>query len=225
MNDMTLEKFFPFWNKLSPEEQNTLIQSARDREYKKGSIVSGDKTQCTGLLAVISGQLRAYVITDEGKEITLYRLFERDICLFSASCMLNSIQFDIMIEALEDTKVYIIPADVYKRLMERSALVANYTNELMASRFSDVMWIMDQILSKKLDGRLAALLLEEENLAGGDTLSTTHEQLANHLGSAREVITRMLRYFQSEGIVKLTRGKIQITDRNRLEELAQDSIR
>lgn len=222
---MTFENFFPFWSKLSQDEQKTLSQSAKEREYKKGSIVSGDKTQCTGLLTVVSGQLRAYVITDEGKEITLYRLFERDICLFSASCMLNSIQFDIMIEALEDTKVYVIPADVYKRLMERSAPVANYTNELMASRFSDVMWIMDQILSKKLDGRLAALLIEEEDLAGGDTLSATHEQLANHLGSAREVITRMLRYFQSEGIVKLTRGKIQITDRNRLKELAHDSIR
>ncbi len=222
---MTFENFFPFWSKLSQDEQKTLNQSAKEREYKKGSIVSGDKTQCTGLLTVVSGQLRAYVITDEGKEITLYRLFERDICLFSASCMLNSIQFDIMIEALEDTKVYVIPADVYKRLMERSAPVANYTNELMASRFSDVMWIMDQILSKKLDGRLAALLIEEEDLAGGDTLSATHEQLANHLGSAREVITRMLRYFQSEGIVKLTRGKIQITDRNRLKELAHDSIR
>lgn len=222
---MTFENFFPFWSKLSQDEQKTLSQSAKEREYKKGSIVSGDKTQCTGLLTVVSGQLRAYVITDEGKEITLYRLFERDICLFSASCMLNSIQFDIMIEALEDTKVYVIPADVYKRLMERSAPVANYTNELMASRFSDVMWIMDQILSKKLDGRLAALLIEEEDLAGGDTLSATHEQLANHLGSAREVITRMLRYFQSEGIVKLTRGKIQITDRNRLEEMAHDSIR
>lgn len=222
---MTFENFFPFWSKLSQDEQKTLSQSAKEREYKKGSIVSGDKTQCTGLLTVVSGQLRAYVITDEGKEITLYRLFERDICLFSASCMLNSIQFDIMIEALENTKVYVIPADVYKRLMERSAPVANYTNELMASRFSDVMWIMDQILSKKLDGRLAALLIEEEDLAGGDTLSATHEQLANHLGSAREVITRMLRYFQSEGIVKLTRGKIQITDRNRLEEMAHDSIR
>lgn len=222
---MTFENFFPFWSKLSQDEQKTLSQSAKEREYKKGSIVSGDKTQCTGLLTVVSGQLRAYVITDEGKEITLYRLFERDICLFSASCMLNSIQFDIMIEALEDTKVYVIPADVYKRLMERSAPVANYTNELMASRFSDVMWIMDQILSKKLDGRLAALLIEEEDLAGGDTLSATHEQLANHLGSAREVITRMLRYFQSEGIVKLTRGKIHITDRNRLEEMAHDSIR
>lgn len=222
---MTLEKFFPFWNKLSQEEQNVLIRSAREKEYKKGTIVSGDKSQCTGLLAVLSGQLRAYVITDEGKEITLYRLFDNDICLFSASCMLNSIQFDIMIETLEDTKVYVIPADVYKRLMERSAPVANYTNELMASHFSDVMWIMDQILSKKLDGRLAALLLEEEELAESDTLSTTHEQLANHLGSAREVITRMLRYFQSEGIVKLTRGKIEITDRNRLEELAKDSIR
>ena len=133
------------------------------REVKKGMsyITSAD---CVGLLVVRSGQLRAFIISDEGKEVTLYRLLERDICLFSASCMISSIQFEISIEAEQDTKLWIIPPEVYKRLMERSVYVSNYTNQLMATRFSEVMWLMEQIIWKSFDKRLAAFLLEESAL-------------------------------------------------------------
>ena len=165
------------------------------------------------------------MLSDEGKELTLYRLLERDICLFSASCMMRSIEFEVMVEAEADTEVIHLPAEVFRRVTEQSAPAANYVNELMATRFSDVMWLMDQVLSKKMDGRLAALLLEECELAGSDTLSVTHEQLARHLGSAREVVTRMLKYFQNEGLVHLTRGSIALLDRERLSALAADSLR
>lgn len=109
--------------------------------------------------------------------------------------------------------------------MEKSPAVANYTSQLMASHFSDVMWIMDQALNKKLDSRLAALLLEERELGGSDELHITHEQLGGHLGSVREVVTRMLKYFQGEGLVRLGRGSISILDVPGLEALAGDSIR
>ena len=96
----------------------------------------------------------------------------------------------------------------------------------MARRFSDVMWLMEQALYKKLDVRLAALLLEESALAGGGrSLSVTHEQLAHHLGSAREVVTRMLRYFQEEGLVSLRRGGLEITDAEALRRLAESAAR
>ena len=85
-----------------------------------------------------SGQLRAYILSDEGREITIYRLFDRDMCLFSAPCMMRSIQFEVTVAAEKDTEFWVIPTEVYQRLMEESAPVANYTNELMASRFSDV---------------------------------------------------------------------------------------
>ena len=174
---------------------------------------------CTGLLLVKSGQLRAYILSDEGREITIYRLFDRDICLFSASCIMRSIQFDVTIEAEKDTELWIIPAETYKSIMEESAPVANYTNELMASRFSDVMWLIEQIMWKSLDKRVASFLLEESSIEESDTLKLTHEAIANHLGTHREVITRMLRYFQSEGIVKLSRGTVMILDKEKLEHL------
>ncbi len=123
-----------------------------------------------------------FILSEEGKEITLYRLFERDICLFSASCMLSSIQFEIMVEAEKDTELWVIPTEVYRRLMEDSAVVSNYTNQIMASRFSDVMWLMDQILFQSFDRRLSQFLLEESGIEGTDSLKITHERISNHMG-------------------------------------------
>jgi len=105
--------------------------------------------------------------------------------------------------------------------MEESAAVANYTNEIMASRFSDVMWLVEQIMWKSMDKRLAAFLADEAVLEGTTSLRITHEKIANHMGTAREVITRLLRYFQNEGVVKLTRGGIEITDEKRLREISE----
>lgn len=175
---------------------------------------------CTGLLVVQSGMLRAYILSEEGREITLYRLFERDVCLFSASCMMSGIQFEVTIEAEKDTRVWVIPTKVWKQLNEESAVLANYTNELMADRFTNVMWLIEQIMWKSFDKRLAEFLLEEASVEGTSLLKITHEVIGNHLGTAREVVTRMLRYFQSEGMVKLSRGMVEITDIAGLEEVA-----
>ena len=170
---------------------------------------------------VRSGQLRVYILSDEGREVTLYRLFPRDLCLLSASCILRGLQYDVTIEAEKDTQFWQIPAQRYKELMETSAPVANYTNEVMAERFSDVMWLIEQILWKSFDKRLAAFLLEESTLENSTTLKTTHETIGHHLGSPREVVTRMLRYFQDEGLVKLSRGTVELLDPARLQTLAE----
>ena len=156
----------------------------------------------------------------EGREITLYRLFQRDLCLLSASCMMRSIQFDITIQAEKDTTLWVIPAEIYKRVMETSAPLANFTNEVMAARFSEVMWLIEQILWKSFDKRLAAFLLEEAAIEGTSTLRLTHETIGNHLGHPREVVTRMLRYFQAEGMVRLSRGVVEIVDECALRRLA-----
>ena len=129
------------------------------------------------------------------------------------------IQFNIVVEAEKDTQMWIIPPCLYKELMQESAAVANYSNQLISSRFSEVMWLMEQIMWKSFDKRLAGFLLEECALESSEVLKITHEKIANHMGTAREVVTRMLRYFQSEGMVKLTRGTIEITDSKKLEEL------
>ena len=217
---MDFQDYFPVWNRLTAAQQNQLLSGLTSRKAKKGTILHNGSADCTGLLLIKTGQLRAYILSDEGREITIYRLFDRDMCLFSASCILNSIQFEITITAEKDTEFWLIPSELYKNLLTESAPLANYTNELMAARFSDVMWLIEQVLWKSLDKRLAAFLLEEAAIEDYNELKITHEIIANHLGSHREVITRMLRYFQSEGIVKLSRGKITLLNPERLEALA-----
>lgn len=216
---MEFENYFPVWNQLTADQKNRIQKGLITRQVRKGTIIHNGTMDCTGLLLIQSGQLRAYIFSDEGREITIYRLFDRDMCLFSASCMIRSIQFDVTIEAEKDTSLWIIPAEIYKSIMEESASVSNYTNELMATRFSDVMWLIEQIMWKSLDKRVASFLLEESSIEGSDKLKLTHEVIANHLGTHREVITRMLHYFQNEGMVKLSRGTVTILDKERLEQL------
>lgn len=218
---MTFQDYFPIWDQLTPAQQQRMLGGLTARTVTKGTVLHNGNADCTGLLLVKSGQLRAYILSDEGREITIYRLFDRDLCLFSASCIMRSIQFEVVIEAEKDTELWIIPSDIYQSIMEESAPAANYTNELMASRFSDVVWLMEQVMWKSLDKRLAEFLLEEAAIEGTDQLKITHETIANHLGSHREVITRMLRYFQNEGMVKLSRGMVTLLDEHKLKALVQ----
>ena len=216
---MEVKDFFPMWDRLSPGQRDRLSAAVLERRVGKNEIIHSGDMDCTGLFLIRSGQLRAFILSDEGREISIYRLFERDICLFSASCIMRSIQFQVTIQAEKDSLLWVIPAEVYRQIMEESAPLANYTNEIMASRFSEVMWLMEQVMWKSLDKRVAAFLLEEVSIEGTSHLKITHETIANHLGSHREVITRMLRYFQNEGMVKLSRGAVRILDPARLEEL------
>ena len=217
---MEFSKYFPIWNQLTPEHQSILSHAATLHTAKKGTIIHNGSVECTGLLLVKTGQLRAYSLSAEGREVTLYRLFDRDMCMLSATCMMNSLQVEIVFQAEKDTTLWIIPPDVYKGLMRESGPIAIYTSELMGTRFTEVMWLVEQIMWKSLDKRVAAFLLEEASIEGTDKLKITHEYIANHLGSHREVITRMLRYFQNEGIVKLSRGVVEITDTEKLEEFS-----
>ncbi len=217
---MELSSYFSIWSKLTPVQQQLLRDNATFRNVPKGTVVHNGSVACTGLLVIGSGQLRAFMLSEDGREITLYRLFEQDMCLFSASCIMSSIQFEVIIQAEKDTQLWVIPAELYKSMMLQSATISNYTNEVMATRFSEVMWLMEQVLWKSFDKRLATFLLEESALEGSFVLNLTHEAIGNHLGNPREVVTRMLRYFQSEGFVRLSRGAVEILDMAKLNDIA-----
>ena len=219
---MSIAQFFPVFEKLNPQQQQMVLDFTAMKKVTAGTVVHNGTMECTGFLLVRSGQLRAYTLSSEGREVTLYRLFDHDCCLFSAACIMSSLQFEVIIEAEKDSEVFIIPPSVYQKLMNESLPVSKYTNDLMASRFSEIMWLMEQIMWKSFDKRLASFLLEEISIEGNPCLKVTHEKIANHMGTAREVVTRMLRYFQNEGWVKLTRGTIEITDKAGLEELSED---
>ncbi len=217
---MNLADYFPVWEKLTPQQRQKLSAAATLRKPTKGTVVHNGSMDCLGLLLLQAGQLRACLISDEGREITVYRLFETDICLFTASCIMQNIQFEIIIQAEKDSEFLVIPPGIYKELIEESAPLANYTNQIMAARLSEAMWLIEQVMWKSFDKRLANFLLEETSLEKNTVLNITHETIANHLGTAREVVTRMLRYFQSEGMVKLSRGAVEVITPSALEKLS-----
>lgn len=213
-------QYFSIWNQMTREQQNRIMQVIDFQKIKKGTIIHDGSPDCLGMLLVRSGQLRAYLLNEEGREITICRFFEMDVCLFTAACVMPNMQFDIFIEAEKDTEIWVIPACLYKNLMDESLVLAHYAHDLITNHFSELMWLMEQIMWKSFDKRLAKFLLEESTLEESDSLKITHEKIANHMGTAREVVTRMLRYFQSEGMIRLTRGTVDLKDRKRLTALA-----
>ncbi len=216
---MSFPDYFPIWNKLNADQQNRILSVTDFQKVKNGTVLHDGSPDCLGMLVVRSGQLRAYMLSEEGREITICRFFEMDICLFSASCVMPNMQFDIFIEAEKDTEFWVVPACLFQNLMDESIVIANYARNLITGHFSELMWLMEQIMWKSFDKRLAAFLLEEATLEDTNSLKITHEKIANHMGTAREVVTRMLRYFQSEGMVKLTRGSVDIADAAKLRKL------
>ena len=217
---MGFAEYFPIWDKLTDQQRERIESVTEFQKVKRGTILHDGSPECMGMLLVRSGQIRAYILSAEGREVTICRFFEMDICLFTASCVMPNMQFDVFIEAEKDCELWVIPACLFQNLMDESLPVANYARGLITGHFSDLMWLMEQIMWKSFDKRLAAFLLEEAAVEGTDELKITHERIANHMGTAREVVTRMLRYFQSEGMVRLTRGAIEIVDEDKLAEIA-----
>ena len=216
---MEFSEYLPIWDKLTPQQQEKVAEVVEFRKVKKGTRIHDSSADCLGLVMMKSGQLRAYILSEDGREITISRLFEYDVTLLSASCVMPDMQFNVMIEAEKDTQFWSIPACLFKNLVDESLVVSAYANSLISGNFSDLMWLMEQIMWKSFDKRLAEFLLEEMAIEGTGSLKITHEKIANHMGTAREVVTRMLRYFQSEGVVKLTRGTIEIADPEKLKAL------
>jgi CRP/FNR family transcriptional regulator len=213
------EENFPFWKNLSEQEKQTIIDGTVKFTHAKGEIVHEDRNTCTGLLMVVTGQLRIYIISETGKEITLYRLFDRDVCVLSASCLIRNITFDVHVQAERNTTMLRVATDAYQQVGKTNNFVQDFTNELVSSRFSDVMWVVEQVVFMSFDRRLAMHLLEAAAIAQSDSFAITHDAIARDLGTAREVVTRMLSRFQDDHLVRLSRGGITLVDREGLYAL------
>ena len=189
-----------------------LCRTTRPVRYRKGERVHSPVENCVGILLLRSCQLRAYLLSEDGRDITLYRLFQGEVCILSASCVMDSVNFDLYIDAEEDTEAYCIGAGVFRQLMQQNVYVRCYAYQMTAERFSDTMWTMQQILFMSADRRLAIFLT--------DDLHMTHDQIARYMGSAREVVSRLLKYFAGEGLVRLYRGGVEVLDKDRLKQIA-----
>jgi CRP/FNR family transcriptional regulator len=215
---------FSFWDKLNKSQQELIINNASLVRYSKGENIHSGESNCIGIIIIIKGAFRTYILSEDGREITLYRLFENEACVLSASCVLENITFDVFIDAVYDSEVLLINSAIFKQLCDENVYVQNFSYQITVERFSDVMWAMQQILFMSFDQRLAIFLLDEMNRNSSDMVNLTHEQIASFVGSAREVVSRMLKYFENEGLIKLYRGKIKILDKKRLSDLIGNNI-
>jgi len=208
-----------FWDKLTIQQQENLTHAVNVVHYDQGVSLHNSESNCLGVILIKKGTLRAYMLSEEGREITLYRLDAGDVCIMSASCVLNDISFDVHLDADTDTDAILISSHVFSKIAQENVYAELFSYKIAAERFSDVMWAMQQILFISFDKRLATFLVDESIRNNTETISLTHEQVARYMGSAREVVTRMLKYFSQEGLVSLSRGGITILDGKKLRAL------
>lgn len=216
-----LNTCLPVLNKLKEADRHSVVTSGLRSSFKQGDIIMNREKECNGLVVVKSGQLRAFVELENGKEITLYRLLPRDICILTASCVLKNITFEVTLEMEKDSEVYFIPALVWKTLADRNGAVKEFSTDLVAERFSEVMWVMEQMVSKNMGQRIAAFLLEQSVLEDSQMLSMTHDTIAKNIGTVREVVSRSLKYLENDGLLKLSRGQIELANLKRLREISR----
>lgn len=211
---------FPFWDSLSYTDKEYLCNNSVAKTFSKGSnIYNGSGSG--GVIYLLKGCLRVYMISEDGKELTLLRIHENELCILSASFATQSMTFDILVDAEETSECYYINGEAFEYINNKYSDAKIYALETTVESISSMMWIMEQILFMSMDKRLAIFLLDEINRCNTDTVMLTHSLIAKYMGSAREVVSRMLKYFENENIVELSRRGVKIIDKKRLRELTQ----
>ena len=221
MKEKLLSEAYPFWERLSAEDRAELLRCAAPVSYRKGECVHRSDMGCTGAVLVLSGLLRVYIVSEEGREVTLFRIRRGEPCVLAASCLLDAIQFDLVIEAAEKADAIVIPAGVLQPIMESNPYVGLYMYRQATERLSEAMWMMQQILFMGADRRVAIFLWAETAGKGQSALRMTHGEIARNIGSAREVVSRVLKYLAEEGAVSLGRGLVELADPEKLRKFTE----
>lgn len=208
-----------FYEKLNDSQKRAIADNISVKRLNQGYNVHSSSEECTGLIIVRFGELRVYMLSEDGREITLYRLFENDVCVLSASCVLDSITFDVFIDAEEDSEILVINSKTVNEIANENIYAKCFMLKQATERFSEVMWVMQQILFFKADRRVAIFLIDEMNKTKSASLNLTHDKIAKYIGSAREVVSRILKYFERDKIVKLQRGGVEILDKAALMKM------
>lgn len=218
--NIDFEAIYPFWNELNADEKDLYSRGTRYREFSAGDLIHQPDIKCEGMIYILSGVLRVYMLSDDGREITLFRQYAGEHCVLSASCVIDAISFELFIEAETDATMYINDAPVLRKVAESNPYLNIFCQELALENFSDIMWTLQQVLFFSIDRRLAGFLLKESDTSNSTVVKTTHEQIATSIGSAREVVSRMLKRFAEDGYIALSRGAVEILDRESLEDIA-----
>ena len=209
----------PFFKDLSESELKYLLSKSSIQKYDKDTIIYSKNSSCTGIVLVLDGQIRSFMSSDIGREITLFRLFERDICMLSSSCVYQNLSCEINLKTEKTSSVIIIEGEALKKVANNNIHVQSFLLDLTQNKLSEIMWVLEQVVFFKLETRVADFLISQYHLNDSININTTHDYIANNLGSAREVISRILKRLENDKILKLSRGTIKIIDIDKLYSL------
>lgn len=214
--DLTLLEKQSFWPHLSPEDQQRVREQALTAHFSAGKAVKMGSCNCIGPLFVVHGILRVYLLSQDGREATIYRLRQNDACMLSASCVLSAITFDVQIDAETDCDLIIIPTSLFSDLMSHNLYVENYVYRSSTEHLSDLIQAVERMFFLTLRQRVAAFLIDESSSTGSDHVTLTQEQLAKAIGSAREAVSRILKQLSANGSIEVSRGGIRILNKSLL---------
>jgi CRP/FNR family transcriptional regulator, anaerobic regulatory protein len=207
---------YPMLADLPAGELDALLAGAMTVSLPAGSLVFDENQPCQGFPLLLSGSVRVVKGSANGRELQLYRVGSGESCILTSSCLLGQTAYPARGIVERDVEMVILPPASFKALIARHAPFRDYIFSLFSERLADLMQLVSAVAFQKLDQRLAALLV-----AKSSPLNTTHQALADELGSAREMVTRLLKGFAEQGWVRLGREQIEITDGAALKRFAE----
>ncbi len=210
-----ISEIFTFLSEFSKEDYDYFFNSIFEKHYTLNENIF-DANNCGGLVFVKSGKIRVFMLSQTGKEITLFYLNQGEACIMNYQCFLTDISFDVHFTAAENTDMLLLPNSYIEPLHKKYFGLQKYFMATMSGRISEIMWLVEQIAFTSLDKRIANLLLNKNT----KVIYITHDELAKELGTAREVVSRMLKYFEKNGVVKLSRSKVYIENIDELKYIA-----
>ena len=205
-----------FYKHLSENEKQMILTGCVKKQVKAGDLIYSPSRECIGVILVQSGIARTYLLSEEGKKATIYRFRSGEVCVFSMSCTISAITFDVEIEAEEDCELIIFPTDLLSKIGENNLYIENYIYKTATQSFSYIIEAVEQILFMTLEQRVVSFLLDETSVRKTNVLMMTQEQLAENIGSAREAVSRVLKNLGGQQMIEVTRGKIELLDKQKM---------
>ena len=210
MAAITKEEFlktFPPFRKASDRLIDELLESVAYREVPRKTPLYHCGDACQGIGFVLSGEIRVFKAGLEGKEVTLYEIYPGETCILNASCILSGSKYPADAVALTDLAMLFLPAGAFLRLVADHEQMRSYVFSFLNQRLGEIIELLEEVTFGRLDVRLTDYLVEK---AGDGVLQTTHQNIANDLGTSREVVSRLLKDFERRGMVALSRNRIQL---------------
>jgi len=200
-------KTFPVLSSSRDSLVKELLAASRVQDVPAGSRLYAEGDACAAIAFVLDGEIRVYKISESGREITLYEIGQGETCILNASCILSGTSYPVNAVTLTPTRILLIPSTIFRKLMGEHEQLREFVFSLLSLRLSSVMELVEEVAFGRMDQRLLDYLVEKSE---NDRLETTHQKIANDLGSSREVVSRLLKDFERKGQVRLARNEITL---------------